>query len=219
MREADTQTNKNWFRVEDPRACTVLTDRALLCVLGQFMGQESTISKAANNLKMTVTAVYKLVKRFEALRLIRVVRSEARNGRPTRFYRSVAESFFIPFRTHPIESISQQNWALHQTSFRRGLERLYREERFVEQDWGVCTTTALTGEVYLEITSGSDAAWDYLNPEAPAVLSGWNPVFLDFEDAKAMQAELMAVALKYMEKRGARKYLLGLFMTDVDGVE
>jgi hypothetical protein len=219
MKEALSQTALNHHRVEDPRACEVLTDRALLPVLAQFIGSENTIGNAAASLEMTVTAVYKLVKRFEHLGLLRVVRHEARIGRAIQYYQTVAETFFVPFRSYSIERISGQNWALHQAIFRRGLERLYHEERFVEQDWGVRTAIAENGQMYLKIVSGHGEAWDYLNPDAPAVLSGWNHVFLDFEDAKALQSELSAVLFKYMKKHGSRKHLVGVFLTDVDGLE
>ena len=49
------------------------------------------------------------------------------------------------------------------------------------------------------------------------MVSGWNPIQLDFEDAKAMQRELVEVMLRYMEKGGNRTYLLGLFLTDIEG--
>jgi hypothetical protein len=99
------------------------------------------------------------------------------------------------------------------------LDRLYREERFVEQDWGVLTAIAPNGGVYLEITSASGKVWADLIAEGPAVVSGWHAVHLNIEDAKALQRELDGVLAKYLSKRGPRKYLLGAFLTDVDGLE
>lgn len=219
MQEPASRTTQNWHRVEDPRACELLTDRALLRILAEFTGRENTIAEAAKTLEMTVSALYKILKRFEGLDLVGVTRTEARAGRAIRHYRTVADAFFIPFRTHPPERISGQNWALHQALFRRGLERLYREERFVEQDWGVLTAIAPNGGVYLEITSASGRAWADLIAEGPAVVSGWHAVYLGIEDAKALQHELDDVLARYLGKRGPQKYLLGAFLTDVDDLE
>ena len=219
MMEPASRTTQNWHRVEDARACELLTDRSLLRVLAEFTGRENTINRAATSLEMTVSALYKIVKRFEGLNLIEVTRTEARSGRAIRHYRTVADAFFIPFRTHPPERISGQNWALHQALFRRGLDRLYRQERFVEQDWGVLTAIAPNGSVYLEITSASGRTWAELMAEGPAVVSGWHAVYLGIEDAKALQRELDDVLARYLKKRGPRKYLLGAFLTDVDGLE
>ncbi len=219
MKEPGSRTTQNWYRIEDAQACELLTDRALLRILAEFTGQENTINQAATSLEMTVSALYKIVKRFEGLNLIEITRTEARAGRAIRHYRTVADAFFIPFRTHPPERISGQNWALHQALFRRGLDRLYREERFVEQDWGVVTAIAPNGSVYLEIASASGRAWADLMAEGPAVVSGWHAVYLGIEDAKALQRELDDVLARYLKKRGPRKYLLGAFLTDVDGLE
>jgi hypothetical protein len=219
MQKPASQTTQTWHRVENPEACELLTDRALLRVLAQFTGRENTMANAAKSLEMTIGALYKILKRFEGLGLVTVTRTEARAGRAIQHYRTVAEAFFVPFRTHPPERISVQNWALHQALFRRGLDRLYREERFVEQDWGVLTAIAPNGGVYLEITSASGRAWADLIAEGPAVVSGWHAVYLGIEDAKALQRELDDVLARYLSKRGPRKYLLGAFLTDVDGLE
>lgn len=219
MREPASQTTQNWHRVENPRACELLADRALLRVLAQFTGRENTIAKAAKSLEMTVSALYKILKRFEGLGIVEVARTQTRAGRAIRHYRTVADAFFIPFRTHPPERIRGQNWALHQSLFQRGLERLYREERFVEQDWGVLTAIAPNGSVYLEIVSASGQVWTDLIAEGPAVVSGWHAVYLGIEDAKALQRELDDVLARYLRKRGPRKYLLGAFLVDVDGLE
>ena len=184
-------------------------------VLAEFTGRENTVSCAAAALGLSVTAAYKLLKRFEACGLVGVTRTEARAGRAVRHYRAVADAFFVPFRTLPPERISEQNWALHGTLFRRGLDRLYHEERFVEQDWGVLTRVAPNGGVYLEIASAAGRSWDDLIREGPAVVSGWHTVYLGPDDAKALQGELEGVLAKYLSKRGPRKYLLGAFLTDI----
>ena len=145
-----------------------------------------------------------------------MTRTEERAGRAVRHYRAVADAFFIPFRTLPPEQISERNWALHQELFRRGLDRLYHEERFVEQ-WGVLTRIAPNGGVYLDASS-TGRSWDDLIRNGPAVVSGWHTVYLGPDDAKALQGELEGVLAKYLAKRGPHKYLLGAFLTDIEGL-
>jgi hypothetical protein len=195
----------------------MLADREQLRLLGAFLGRENTISNAALELEVNSTKLYKQVQRFLALGLVKISRFEKRNGRATKYYRSSGDQFFIPFRMHPPELIGHQNRQYHTRLFAQGLERVYRQEGFTEQDWGAITAHTPGGMVYLSIANSKGERWDHLDPNAPAVVSGWNRIQLDFEDAKAMQRELVEVMLRYMEKGGNRTYLLGLFLTDIEG--
>lgn len=206
-------------RLENFEACTVLADREQLRLLGAFLGRENTISSAAQELGVNPTKLYKQVQRFLALDLVKISRLERRSGRAIKYYCSSSDRFFIPFRTYPPERIGQQNRDYHTRLFALGLERVYRQERFTEQDWGAITAQLPGGGVYLSIANSFGQQWDYLDPDTPAVVSGWNPIQLDFEDAKAMQRELTDVMLRYLNKGGNRTYLLGLFLTDIEGCE
>jgi hypothetical protein len=204
-------------RLENPDACAVLADREQLRLLGAFFGRENTISSAALDLALKPINLYKQVQRFLGLGLLKVTRLEKRAGRAIKYYGSSSDQFFIPFRTHPPELIGWQNRQYHTKLFAEGLARVYRQELFTEQDWGAITVPLANGAIHLAIANSRGERWDYLNPEAPAVVSGWNRMRLDFEDAKAMQRELTEVMMRYINKTGSRTYLTGLFLTDIDG--
>jgi hypothetical protein len=207
------------IRLENPEACAMLADREQLRLLGAFLGRENTISSAALELGVNSTKLYKQVQRFLALGLVKISRLERRAGRAIKYYRSSSEQFFIPFRTYPPELIGQQNRQHHTRLFAQGLERVYRQERFTEQDWGAITAQMPGGGVYLSIANSLGQQWSYLDADAPAVVSGWNRIQLDFEDAKALQREMSELLLKYMKKGGNHEYLLGTFLTDIEGCE
>ncbi len=212
-----TSGSRKLTRIENPEACAVLADREQLRLLSAFLGKENTISSAAQELEVNSTKLYKQVQQFLKLGLVKISRLERRAGRAIKYYRSSADQFFIPFRTHPPELIGQQNREHHTRLFAQGLERVYCQEEFTEQDWGAITATMPGGGVYLSIANSKGQQWDYLDPDAPAVVSGWHQIQLDFEDAKAMQCEMIEVMLRYMGKGGNRRYLLGLFLTDIEG--
>ncbi len=178
------------------------------------MAGERSVSEAALQLGETPTATYKRVQRFLNLGLLKVTRSQPRAGKAIRYYRATAESFFIPFRVYPPDLLAASNRALYQETFQRALERMYRDEYFVELNWGVRTVPMPSGDLYLEIVKGSGEVWDYLGDDAPAIATGWNPIWLDLEDAKAMQRELVGVLGKYLNRHGSRAYLAGLFLCD-----
>jgi hypothetical protein len=51
--------------------------------------------------------------------------------------------------------------------------------------------------------------YDYLQPEAPAILEGWlTDLWLDDADAKQLQTELDQLYRKYRGRAGARRYLM-----------
>jgi hypothetical protein len=207
-------TPRNWHRLEDIRACAFISDRAQRHWLTPFIDQERSVGDAARVSKVDATAMYKRVQRMLGLGLLRETRSEARAGKPIRYYRSVARTFFIPYRVFPPEHVNLANRVLYQEAFQRALERLYREEYFVERDLGVRTVLAPSGDSYLQIVTSTGEVWDYLSDDAPIIAAGWNPVWLNPEDAKALQRELVALLTKYLDKRGSRAYLTGLFLCD-----
>ncbi|MER3553247.1 MAG: hypothetical protein C4331_02530 [Meiothermus sp.] len=47
-------------------------------------------------------------------------------------------------------------------------------------------------------------------PEAPAAVNLWHRLCLDFADAKAFQAELLELLLRYDRKKGGQPYLVHL---------
>ncbi|MDQ3397540.1 MAG: hypothetical protein M3511_07175, partial [Deinococcota bacterium] len=58
---------------------------------------------------------------------------------------------------------------------------------------------------------GPDSEWNFLDPEAPAMVDYWQEdVQLDFEEAKRLQAELCMIFARYKTRRGGQVYTLRL---------
>ena len=58
---------------------------------------------------------------------------------------------------------------------------------------------------------------DTLERGAPAVLSSWrDAVYLDFEDAKALQREMFRLLKTYLQKRGTQRYIVRLGMVPLE---
>jgi hypothetical protein len=191
-----------------------MADRTQRRWLTPFIEGDCSVGDAARALKVNPTVMYKRVQRMLGLGLLHETRVEARAGKPIRYYRSVARTFFIPYRVYPPEHVNLANRLLYQEAFQRALERVYRDEYFVERDLGVRTVLAPSGDSYLEIVTSTGEVWDYLGDDAPVIAAGWNPVWLNPEDAKALQREVVALLTKYLNKRGSRAYLTGLFLCD-----
>lgn len=204
----------NWFALENQAACALIADRAERRWLAPFIASELTIGAAAQIVNVSPTQMYKRVAKLLSLGLLRVTRTEPRAGKALRYFSAVSETFLIPFRVYPPDFIHAANRTLYDEAFKLALERLYREQRFVENDWAVRVAVAPSGDTYLQIVKDTGEVWDYLSDDAPAVASGWNPIWLEPDDAKALQREMVGLLTKYLGKRGSRAYLSGLFLCE-----
>ncbi len=204
----------NSHSLETFEACAFVADREHRRWLAPFLRGECTVSSAARELGVSSVALYKRVRRAVELGILTETCQQPRAGKPLRFYRARGESLFIPFRLYPPDLLHAANRALYQDAFVHALERLYREAQFVESGMGARTAVAPSGDVYLQIVTVSGETWDYLARDAPALAVGWNPMWLEPEDAKALQREIVGVLGKYLGKRGSRAYLTGMFLCD-----
>lgn len=205
---------RNWFVLQDQAACALIADRAERRWLAPFIASELTIGAAAQILNVPPTQMYKRVTKLFTLGLLRVTRTVPRAGKALRFFSAVSETFLIPFRVYPPDFIHAANRTLYDEAFRLALERLYREQRLVENDWGVRVAVAPSGDTYLQIVKDNGEVWDYLADDEPAVANGWNPIWLEPADAKSLQREMVGLLTKYLGKNGSRAYLSGFFLCE-----
>lgn len=71
----------------DPKACRILAT---------FIGRERTLSQAAADLDLSLSALTYWVGRLIAAGLLTVARRERRRGSPIKRYRATADAFFVP---------------------------------------------------------------------------------------------------------------------------
>lgn len=83
-------------RVRDPEAIAFLRDSIQWKMFTPFMS-ESSVSSAAKSAGVSLHKMYVFAQKGVRLGLLEVTRTEARKGRPIRFYHTVSESFFIAF--------------------------------------------------------------------------------------------------------------------------
>ena len=199
--------------VQNEKAAQLLVDVEQLKLVLPFMGQERKISEVAKELGLAVDAMTYRVKRFVKLGILEEVRQEARKGRAISYYRA-ASAFFVPVRVIPNQTT--EDWFMQvDTTMRQKVAKsmtsaLYEAVPF--QDWGVLVGRDPDGSPQLGLTPPS-ADWGFenlLEPTAPALLSSWTPLKLDFADAKALQKDLFELIGTYAQKQGSSDYLLGL---------
>jgi hypothetical protein len=219
-----------WATITDPDAAHILASPEEMRFLNPFIARERLISEAARELEVAPLLMYRRTVRLERLGLIRVTRTEARAGKPVRYYRSVADAFFVPFSAtsaDTLETLLLQGDDHRRRRLLSGLARSFRERaahdgaelglRWYRDELGRVTMihalgSGETGRVGLILSSLEDGA--------PATWSDWSTMYLEYGEAKRLQRELAALYQKYFRvdaEPGARRpYLVRLAMAPVD---
>lgn len=202
--------------VDDNRMADLLTDATALRQLEPFLGKAASVSQAARETGQKPNTVLARVRRMVAAGVLSEQATVPRAGRSIRLYRSVADSFFIPFDATSAESLEAalaDREAFWERLLREGVVQARRERIGV---WGTRIYRDRRGRLQIQTAVGPDRNYTTLDPEGPAVLSAWRDrVYLDFDDAKALQRELFALLLRYQQKEGSQRYIVRLGMAPI----
>lgn len=187
-------------------AARILLDPKHARFIAPFLGRERLVGEVAKEIDAPVSTTYRQVTRYRAAGILKVTREQRRSGRALKYYRTVADAFFVPNR---LRRTPQDVW---QDSFeraaKRGLEHVYGEHL---ADWGELVFRNEAGIFTVNLAKSPEQPVTSLEPDAPAMLTtAHDAVYLDFADAKRLQRDLNALLETYAAKRGAQRYLLRL---------
>ncbi len=207
----EEQKSPSILSVHNPEAAAVLTNPHTLRQLEPFLARDVTVKEVARETGEKPNTVLSRVRRFLRLGLVEVVREEPRQGRAVKVYRSKADGFFVPFEATSAESLEAalaERDAYWQDLLRRNVVRA-RLERV--ETYGTRIYRDARGRLQVQMALTPEQNHTTLASDDPAVLSAWrDAVYLDFEDAKALQREMFDLLKRYQQKRGAQRYIVRL---------
>ena len=193
-------------------AAKAIRDPATLSQLSPFLARERTISEVARSQGVPVSTQFRRVQRFVRLGLLEVSRTVRRNGKPTKLYRSVADSFFVPSEVSEEPAVWSGTWNRYwDEEFDRSLTEACSEwfPRWGHQVW-----RDAAGVLNISLVRRPFEPVDLLALDSPAVVAtSHDALYLDFEDAKAMQREVDAIWRKYAAIGGSQRYLARIQLT------
>jgi hypothetical protein len=193
--------------VEQPQARRILLDPQELHFFEPFLARESTVTEAAALLNCNANSLLARVRRFLACDLLEVARTVPRAGRAVQVYRSTADLFFVPLSGSSLaeyDSWNQSRIALLKSGMEYGFTQpiQFRGHRVYRDEHGV-----VNHSLAVNATENNNP----LLPNEPAIfLASHDAVYLDFEDAKRLQAELDALLRKYANLGGGQRHLIWL---------
>lgn len=211
MERADSSSLKI---VTDEESARLLSDPKQARLLLPFLGRERTLTEAAEELGLRLDAMYYRVKRLERPGLVRVVRLLERKGRAIRTYQASASAYFVPLTAVPdatVEQLLEQGDAGPRKRVTEGLAAALKDATLTIQ-FGIHVRLDPSGEPSIGL-GPQDADWQpqhLLDAAAPALLTSWVSLQLDFADAKALQRELFDLIARYAALGGAQSYLMGV---------
>lgn len=201
--------------VTDASAADALLDPYTLRHLEPFFSPTS-VGQAARETGEKANTVLSRVRRFVKLGLVKVVSEQQRAGRSIKLYQTVAEVFFVPFEATSADSLERM-MAERDSYWEDLLRRAVVQARAEEVgSWGTRIYKDRRGRLQVQTALTPDSNYTMLDKGHAAALSSWrDSVYLDFEDAKALQRELFALLQRYHQKAGAQRYIVRLGMAPV----
>ena len=212
------------MRLEDPKAARVVSDPQARRFLEPFIAQERTVSGVAAELGVDISSALYRVRQFIRLGLLEEAHLEPRKGRAIRYYRSVADGFFVPFAATPLvaqEALSPHTFGKFQEVLNESVGRAWLAAAGEQQMLGVHFYRRENGELSQNIVPDPDFRQptcffeQLLEPDAPAVWDTWGSLELSKEDAKALQHDIASLLGRYHAKAketGGEAYIVRLAM-------
>lgn len=217
--KVEAKVESKILEIRDSKAAEVLLNPASLKQLEPFLGTAKSVSQAAAELGDKANSVLARVKRFLALGLLVQSHEEARAGRPIKYYMTPADIFYIPFEITSASTLvealeARDSYWQHQLTtavvHARARHRDY-------QPYGTRIYKDKAGRLQLQSAHSAQENYSLLDDDAPAALSLWrDSLYLDNDDAKALQQELFQLFQKYHSKKGKQRYLLRLGLVSLE---
>ena len=204
------------WRTVDGRAATLLTTFRSARPLAPFFAGPRGMTDAAGQLGVTTQALRYWVRQYLAADLLCEVPG---SGQAARAYVTSAETFVVRLSDWSARTFDELLLARERAlggAFDVAL-RAALLDAFPDK-WGVRLSAGRdAGQLSVQVCGSGGAALPLetlvRDPAAPALLSCWLPLDLDFEEAKLFQRELAALMLRYAGRRGGQRYLAHLALT------
>ncbi len=217
------RSSQKWLELADPEAVRVVTDPKARRYLEPLVGQERSAGQLAKHLGVDLSSALYRLKQFSRLGLVEQTRLEPRRGRAVRYYRAVADGFYVPFGATPhatTETLSPHTFETSQQLLDKSVARAWAEAAGEPLALGIHLYRHADGRLYQNVTPHpGDAAPNrffehLLEPSSEAVWDTWGVRRLSRDEAKKLQRELASVFKRYQpsEEKADREYVVRLAM-------
>ncbi len=203
------------LELSDPIRAAALLEPNTLRFLTPFIARTRSADQVARELGISLNTLLYQIRRLMELGFLELVEEIPRRGRGIKRYRASADAFFIPFEaTHfatPEDMLLREYEPLYRRFLASFLEAAMQMVNLkTARDFGMCVSRDDDGQLSLRHGPHplKPIAINPLEPHAPAIVIDWgDQLRLDFEDAKAMQLEMLELLERYRAKDGSGSYI------------
>ncbi|MFC4426384.1 ArsR family transcriptional regulator [Deinococcus navajonensis] len=201
--------------VQDERTAQALLDPRTPRLLEAFWTRPLGVADAAAALGVPLDQLLYRVRRLRQLGLLQQVGTRQRKGRPIQLYQAAAQAFFVPFEATPYATLEAYLAEAEREVAGFVRQNVVRTLENTSPRWGLRVAPGPDGHLHSRLAVCAHQDWT-MTPDGPALLSFVYPALqLDFADAKALQAELMAVFGRYAGREGAGTYICQMVLCPV----
>jgi hypothetical protein len=207
---------RTWQTIEAEPVARLLTNPEEANWITPFLGRETTIKAAAEELKIPMLGMYRAVKRLEQLGLLAVTRTQARKGRAVQHYRSSSDAYFVPYSAAPegtLEHLLENADRLKRKEVVKSLSKSFREAQENSSLELGLRLYRCEEHVYLVHALGSGEhgsaglTQSFLALDAPAIRNEWVMLQLSFPRAKELQQRMAGLLNEYKNDDQGTGYL------------
>ena len=215
-------------RVRDPEAMAFLRDPDAWRLFTPFVSAESSVSGAAKRAGVSLRKMYSFVQKGLRLGLLEPTRLQARKGRPIRFYRAVADAFFVAFEDmtalnleeHLLEGSRLWEGRIHAAIARHFGEVFERAEAKGTGPWGRLYGNDDAG-AFGQLTFASEAGFTkepevWRAEDVTPFVVGMGHLKLSYEQVRAFQAWVDALERNNLSEEGDENYFIDLMLIKLE---
>jgi hypothetical protein len=201
--------NSPWFEVQNNQQAQLLHSANHFLFFRPFFTQENTVSQAAKTIGVSVLKMYRKVQQLETAGLLVQTRLEARAGKAVKYYKSVADRFFVPNRLLSAENFETLLLEEDDVWRRKLLRGIAQVSKDAMQHQGMYIFREAQGRVRKvnHRASGMNALPEdtAMGHSDSAVWSDWSLLRLEQHEVKALHDEMRALFNKYYNKPSAKR--------------
>ena len=208
-----------WQTIAAEPAARLLTNPEEASWITPFLGHETTIKAAAEELGLPMLVMYRAVKRLEQLGLVSVARTQARKGRAVLYYRSSSDAYFVPYSATAegtLENLLENSERPWRSAVVKSLARSFQEAQANSHLELGLRLYRCEDRVYFVHALGSGKTsslgltQSFLEFDAPAIRHEWVMLHLSFVRAKELQQRMAALLNEYKNDMQGNEYLAGV---------
>lgn len=204
-----------WQTIAAEPAARLLTNPEEASWITPFLGHETTIKAAAEELELPMLVMYRAVKRLEQLGLVYVARTQARKGRAVQYYRSSSDAYFVPYSATAegtLENLLENSERPWRSAVVKSLASSFREaQESSHLELGLRFYRHQGRVFFIHALGAGDSGTlgltqSFLADDAPAIRNEWVMLHLSFTRAKQLQQRMAALLDEYKNDQVGTSY-------------